>query len=61
PGELTPEKVRGLSRKPFDWSRLMFLKEVLSTARENGKAQDPLFTALEEVIEENGVKKESRS
>ncbi|MBW1733482.1 MAG: hypothetical protein JRJ71_03665, partial [Deltaproteobacteria bacterium] len=37
PGELTPEKVRGLSRKPFDWSRLMFLKEVLSTARENGK------------------------
>ncbi|MBW2113043.1 MAG: hypothetical protein JRH00_16765, partial [Deltaproteobacteria bacterium] len=55
PGELTPEKVRGLSRKPFDWSRLMFLKEVLSTARENGKGGDPLFKALEEIITAHGA------
>lgn len=51
PGELSAEKVRRLSDKPFDWSRLMFLQEVMDTARKNGKAKDPLFITLEEIIQ----------
>ncbi len=50
PGELTIDKVRGLKNKPFDWSRLMFLNEILDVARENGKDRDPLFATLGEVI-----------
>jgi hypothetical protein len=50
PGELTTDKVRGLKNKPFDWSRLMFLNEILDVARENGKDRDPLFATLGEVI-----------
>lgn len=51
PGELTTDKVRRLKDKPFDWSRLMFLNEVLDAARENGKDQDPLFVTLGKVVE----------
>lgn len=51
PGTLTPEKVRSLGNKPFDWSRLSFLEEVLAVAREEGRARDPLFVALHEVLE----------
>jgi hypothetical protein len=51
PGELSAEKVKRLSDKPFDWSRLMFLQEVMDTARKNGKAKDPLFITLEEIIQ----------
>jgi len=51
PGELTVDKVRGLKNKPFDWSRLMFLNEVLDAAKKNGKDKDPLFVTLSEVIE----------
>ena len=50
PGELTPEKVMGLRNKPFDWSRLMFLTEVLHAATENGKGDDPLFVLLKEIV-----------
>ena len=52
PGELTPEKVMSLKDKPFDWSRLMFLKEVLGAAQKNGQLKDPLFIALEKVVED---------
>ncbi len=51
PGDLTPDKVRTLKDKPFDWSRLMFLNEILDTARENGKDRDPLFITLADIIE----------
>ena len=51
PGELTTDKVRRLKDNPFDWSRLMFLNEVLDAARENGKDQDPLFVTLGKVVE----------
>lgn len=51
PGELTTDKVRRLKDKPFDWSRLMFLNEVLDAARENGKDQDPMFVTLGKVVE----------
>jgi hypothetical protein len=50
PGDLTPEKVRGLRNKPFDWSRLMFLTEVLHAAIENGMGDDPLFVLLKEIV-----------
>jgi hypothetical protein len=49
-GDLTPEKVRGLRNKPFDWSRLMFLTEVLHAAIENGMGDDPLFVLLKEIV-----------
>jgi len=55
PGELTPDKVRGLTKKPFDWSRLMFLTEVLNTAKKNGEEGDPLFIALKEIITDHGI------
>ena len=55
PGELTLDKVRGLSKKPFDWSRLMFLTEVLNTAIKNGMENDPLFVALEEIITDHRI------
>jgi len=48
--ELTLEKVRGLRNKPFDWSRLMFLTEVLHAATENGMGDDPLFVLLKEIV-----------
>ena len=51
PGELTTDKVRGLKDEPFDWSRLMFLNEVIDAAKKNGKDQDPLFLTLGEVID----------
>lgn len=51
PGELTTDKVRRLKDKPFDWSRLMFLNEVVDAAKKNGQDQDPLFITLGEVIE----------
>ncbi|MEJ2586682.1 MAG: hypothetical protein P8165_03705 [Deltaproteobacteria bacterium] len=50
PDPLTPEKVRHLSEKRFDWSRLVFLIEILKTAEQAGKADDPLFMTLKEVI-----------
>lgn len=50
PQELTPEKVKGLTNKPFDWSRLMFLSEVLHAAEENGMEDDPLFVILKEIV-----------
>ena len=56
PGELTVEKVRGLKNKPFDWSRLMFLNEVLDTARERGVEKMPIFEVLSEIIEEYNSK-----
>jgi len=52
PGELTPQKVQGLRDKPFDWSRLMFLKEVLDAATTNGMGDDPLFVLLKEIVQE---------
>ncbi len=52
PEPLTPAKVQNLRYKPFDWSRLMFLKEVLETARKNGNQSEPVFQALKEIIEE---------
>ena len=48
--ELTPEKVKGLRNKPFDWSRLMFLTEVLHAAEENGMGDDPLFVLLRQIV-----------
>ena len=53
PEPLTPEKVKNLKYKPFDWSRLMFLKEVMETAEKNGRQSDPVFKALQEIIEEH--------
>ncbi|MFO7986370.1 MAG: hypothetical protein R6U38_10915 [Desulfatiglandaceae bacterium] len=50
PQPLTPEKVQRLGNKRFDWSRLVFLIEVLETAERTGKARDPLFMALRSVI-----------
>ena len=52
PGDLTLEKVEGLKNKPFDWSRLMFLNEVLHAAIENGVGDNPLFVLLKEIVEE---------
>jgi len=52
PEGLTAEKVMGLKKKPFDWSRLMFLTEVLHAAIENGKQDDPYFVLLKQVITE---------
>jgi len=61
PQELTPEKVRGLRNKPFDWSRLMFLTEVLHAAVENGMGDDPLFVLLKEIVtEETGNDRPSK-
>ncbi len=51
PGDLTPEKVRRLKNKPFDWSRLMFLNEVLDTAKKRGVDKDPIFKALVEITQ----------
>ena len=50
PEKLTVDKVRGLENKPFDWSRMVFLTEVLNTAKKNRRGHDPLFVALEEII-----------
>ncbi|MDZ7697441.1 MAG: hypothetical protein U5R49_11140 [Deltaproteobacteria bacterium] len=50
PKPLTPETVRSLEDKPFDWSRLVFLIEIMKTAEQNKKADDPLFKALKAVI-----------
>jgi len=52
PDHLTVEKVLSLSDKPFDWSRLSFLREIQETARENGMVHDPLFQALGQVLKE---------
>ena len=52
PEDLTAEKVMSLKNKPFDWSRLMFLTEVLHAAIENGKQDDPYFVLLNQIIEE---------
>ncbi|MCG6877956.1 MAG: hypothetical protein LJE96_02180 [Deltaproteobacteria bacterium] len=51
--ELTVEKVQGLKNKPFDWSRLMFLNEILDTAKERGLEKMPVFAALAGIVEEN--------
>ncbi|MFH1242370.1 MAG: hypothetical protein V1689_08415 [Pseudomonadota bacterium] len=59
PGELTTDKVRSLKDKPFDWSRLMFLHEVLDAAKENGKDKDPLFATLAEIIDGHELKRKS--
>jgi hypothetical protein len=56
PGELTKEKVRSLKNKPFDWSRLMFLNEVLDTAKERRLEQMPIFETLSEITEEYNSK-----
>ena len=53
PEPLTPEKVQKLQYKPFDWSRLMFLKEVMETAHKNGRQSDPVFKALQKIIEDH--------
>jgi len=50
PKPLTPDTVRSLEDKPFDWSRLVFLIEIMKTAEQNKKAEDPLFKALKAVI-----------
>jgi len=52
-GDLTLDKVRGLRNKPFDWSRLMFLTEVLDAAAKNGLGDDPLFLLLKEIVAEH--------
>ncbi len=52
PGKLTLKKVDNLKSKPFDWSRLMFLNEVLEAAVKNGLGDDPLFVRLEEIVSE---------
>ncbi|HKI49149.1 MAG TPA: hypothetical protein VKA69_07460 [Desulfobacteria bacterium] len=52
PEALTVEKVEGLKNKPFDWSRLMFLYEVLDTARERGLEKIPIFKTLAEIVYE---------
>ena len=56
PRSLTIEKVQSLKNKPFDWSRLMFLNEVLDTAKERGLEKDPVFLALSEIIREYNPK-----
>ena len=56
PGELTVEKVQSLKNKPFDWSRLMFLNEVLDTAKKQGLEKMPVFQALSEITEEYNSK-----
>ncbi len=56
PEELTVSKVMGLNSKPFDWSRLMFLEEVLEAAKERGLEKKDVFVALEDIIEENRTK-----
>jgi hypothetical protein len=53
PEPLTPEKVQKLLYKPFDWSRLMFLKEISETAEKNGIQSDPVFEALSKIIEDH--------
>lgn len=55
PEELTLGKVRGLRNKPFDWSRLMFLTEVLNTAIKNGMENDPLFLTLKEIVTDHKI------
>ena len=55
PGKLTVDKVKGLKNKPFDWSRLVFLTEVLNTAKKNGKEGDPLFITLEEIMRDHRI------
>jgi hypothetical protein len=49
PEDLTVEKVEGLKNKPFDWSRLMFLNEVLESARQRGLEKMPVFEVLAEI------------
>ena len=56
PGRLTLEKVQSLNNKPFDWSRLMFLNEVLDTAKKTGVDKDPIFLALAEITREYNPK-----
>ncbi len=56
PEELTVEKVESLNNKPFDWSRLMFLDEILETARETGRDAMAVFKALEDIVNENRSK-----
>jgi len=51
PEELTIEKVKGLENKPFDWSRLMFLNEVLDSARKRGLEKMPIFKVLKEITD----------
>lgn len=48
---LTAEKVRSLANKAFDWSRLMFLEEVLLAAKKKGMDRDPIFLTLAEITE----------
>jgi len=55
PEKLTVDKVRGLKNKPFDWSRMVFLTEILNAAKKNGKGGDPLFIALEEIITDHRI------
>ena len=56
PRRLTLEKVQSLKNKPFDWSRLMFLNEVLDTAKKRGLDKDPIFGALAEITHEYNPK-----
>ena len=56
PKRLTLEKVQSLKNKPFDWSRLMFLNEVLDTAKKRGLDKDPIFGALAEITHEYNPK-----
>jgi len=60
PGGLTLDKVRGLKKKPFDWSRLMFLTEVLHAAVENGMGDDPFFVLLNEIVTDESHHNRSR-
>ena len=56
PEALTVEKVEGLRNKPFDWSRLMFLNEVLDTAKKSGRSEEPIFKVLAGITEEYNLK-----
>ncbi|MBW2195003.1 MAG: hypothetical protein JRF37_05335 [Deltaproteobacteria bacterium] len=55
PGKLTVDKVKGIKNKPFDWSRIVFLTEVLNTAKKNRRGHDPLFVALKEIIRNHRI------
>ena len=56
PEDLTVEKVQSLKNKPFDWSRLMFLNEVLDTAEKRGLGTMPIFQALSKITKEYNSK-----
>jgi len=56
PRELTKEKVQSLKNKPFDWSRLMFLNEVLDTAKKRGLEKMPIFETLAGITHEYNPK-----